>query len=151
MKKRTYFLLVLLLAVFVGLYYYATFPSINIHEVPFWISLIVISFLFACIFMINRIKDNIVKEKSLKNNVKMPLLSKVFMTVTGLGVLFVIFGGLMSSEFFRAKSYASLLKVENRDFNNDIEESSQVTDIALLILKVQEFLETERLVLFRML
>ena len=132
MKKRTYFLLVLLLAVFVGLYYYATFPSINIHEVPFWISLIVISFLFACIFMINRIKDNIVKEKSLKNNVKMPLLSKVFMTVTGLGVLFVIFGGLMSSEFFRAKSYASLLKVENRDFNNDIEESSQVTDIALM-------------------
>ncbi|MCI5586742.1 MAG: hypothetical protein MR384_02500 [Lachnospiraceae bacterium] len=131
MKKRTYCMLVLLLAIFAGLFYYATFPSINIHEISFWISLIVICILLSCIFMINRIKE-INFAGSMMSNVKLPLLSKIFMIAAVTGVVAVVAGSIMSMEFFRARSYSSLLKVENRDFNSDIEESSQVTDIALM-------------------
>lgn len=131
MKKRTYCMLVLLLAIFAGLFYYATFPSINIHEISFWISLIVICILLSCIFMINRIKE-INYAGSMMSNVKLPLLSKIFMIAAVTGVVAVVAGSIMSMEFFRARSYSSLLKVENRDFNSDIEESSQVTDIALM-------------------
>ena len=132
MKKRVYFMLVLLLAIIVGIYYYAVFPSINIHEVSFWITAVVISLLLACIFMLNKLKDGAFKGINSGSDLKLPLLSKVFLVVTLACVIVFAVGSVMSAQFFRAKSYASILTVDTRDFASDIEESSQVTDIALM-------------------
>ena len=132
MKKRVYFMLVLLLAIIIGIYYYAVFPSINIHEVSFWITAVVISLLLAGIFMLNKLKDGTFKGINAGSDLKLPLMSKVFLVITMACVIVFVVGSVMSAQFFRAKSYASLLKVDNRDFASDIEESSQVTDIALM-------------------
>ncbi len=132
MKKRVYFMLVLLLAIIIGIYYYAVFPSINIHEVSFWITAVVISLLLAGIFMLNKLKDGTFKGINAGSGLKLPLMSKVFLVITLACVIVFAVGSVMSAQFFRAKSYASLLKVDNRDFASDIEESSQVTDIALM-------------------
>ena len=132
MKKRVYFMLVLLLAIIIGIYYYAVFPSINIHEVSFWITAVVISLLLAGIFMLNKLKDGTFKGINAGSDLKLPLMSKVFLVITLACVIVFAVGSVMSAQFFRAKSYASLLKVDNRDFASDIEESSQVTDIALM-------------------
>ena len=132
MKKRVYFMLVLLLAIIIGIYYYAVFPSINIHEVSFWITAVVISLLLAGIFMLNKLKDGTFKGINAGSDLKLPLMSKVFLVITLACVIVFVVGSVMSAQFFRAKSYASLLKVDNRDFASDIEESSQVTDIALM-------------------
>lgn len=134
MKKKIYVILLILLIVLVGGYYYAVFPAINIHETSFWGVTFVILILLGLIFAARNIKNRVVNEKvhNIKDLAEFPLLSKVFLGLAVLTVLIFVIGTMAGSTFFRAKTYASLLDVEQKDFSKDIEESEQVTDIALM-------------------
>jgi hypothetical protein len=57
---------------------------------------------------------------------------KVQVVLTLLVVVFLFLGSLISSEMFRAKTYSSLITVENGDFAADIAETEYVSDIALM-------------------
>lgn len=134
MKKKIYAILLILLVLLTGGYYYAVFPSINIHETSFWGVSFVILVLLGLIFAARNIKNRVVNEKihNIRDLAEFPVASKLFLGLAVLTVITFVVGTLAGSTFFRAKTYASLLNVEQKDFAKDIEESEQVTDIALM-------------------
>lgn len=132
MKKAIYVKLSILLVVLAGIYYYATFPAINIHEVSFWGVLIVLCILAALIFIVRDKKKYLKSQMSVQDILKLPFLTKVFLLLALLGGVTFAVGSLLGSPLFRAQKYASLLQVEDREFAKDIEESEKVTDIALM-------------------
>ena len=128
MKKRVSIILTIVLIFLIGGYYYATYPVINIHNVSFWISLVFIFGAFGLTTMFKRLLDY-------KGKVKIkevPLISKCFLVLAVLCILVIVVGGLSGAQIFRAKTYANLLKVEEREFIEDIEESEKITNIALM-------------------
>lgn len=134
MKKRWYFILTIILLCAIGIYYYATFPAINIHEEAFWGVSFIVLILLSIIFAIRHINKSVGKQSMayVAEFKKIPLLSKIFLGLAVIVVFIFIIGSLAGSTFFRAKTYASLLEVNQYEFSKDMVESSQVTDIALM-------------------
>lgn len=123
----------ILLILLVGIYYYFYFPSINIHQKEFWVTLIIIFVLFAFIFMIaSKVIDFRNRHASEYFLRDLSPISKFFVILAGLGILILIIGDLLGATIFRAKTYAGLMPIEERVFEEDIAESNQVTDIALM-------------------
>lgn len=128
MKKKIYVVISILFVLLLGGYYYAVFPAINIHDVSFWITLFFVFGICGVVVMLRRLVEN-------RGNVTLrqtPMLSKLLFVLAGACVVILVVGGLLSAQIFRAKSYASLLQVEERDFGTDIAPSEKVTDIALM-------------------
>ncbi len=132
MRKRLYFMLVLLLAILVGCYYYATYPVISIHDTRFWGVVVVIFLLLGAIFALNNICGKFERKEGLKSFFTLPFLTKFFVVIAGLCFLAAVIGNVLSSPLIRSKSYASLLKIDSRDFAEDIDETENITDIALM-------------------
>lgn len=134
MKKSGHIIWVLLLVILAGGYYYANFPAINFHQKNFWILLIILFVLLGMIFSLGetlfwrsgrqKLSATIIKE--------IPGLSKVFWVLALFSILVLVVGGIAGATLFRAKSYATLMPIEERTFEEDIEESNRVTDIALM-------------------
>ncbi|MCH5268741.1 MAG: hypothetical protein J1E62_10410 [Lachnospiraceae bacterium] len=133
MKAKHRILLLLLLIILTGIYYYVCFPSINIHKEEFWASVIFLLVLLGVLFAVRTTVGQFVKLITKKSVLKDSALGgKFFFALAGLCVCIVVVGGLMSATVFRAKTYATLLPVEEREFTEDIVESERVTDIALM-------------------
>lgn len=133
MKKSSYAILALVFLAAVGGYYYATFPSINIHEPMFWGTLLVICIALAIICGLRSLRGMTGSGGMHLSDVKrFPFLAKLFLALAVLVVVVYIGGSIAGSTIFRAKAYASLMPVKNYEFSEDIEESNKVTDIALM-------------------
>ena len=140
MKKRVYAVVLLIFAVIVGVYYYVNHPAINIHQTVTWGCLIAICLILAVIFALNSIRAKFserskhnMNASSLKMELKyLPALSKLFTGLAAVVFIIYIVGTVLGSPIIRAKSYAALLNVENKDFAADLEETEQITDIALM-------------------
>lgn len=135
MKKRIYFILTILLVLVVGVYYYATYPAINIHETSFWGAAFIICILLGIIFGIRQIIGSIRggrQGQGLRSITSSPFMTKLFLGLSVLVLVAFFIGSLAGSEFFRARAYANLLTVNEYNFSDDMQESSRVTDIALM-------------------
>lgn len=128
MKNRIYVFLGVLCVILIGGYYYFAFPAINIHNVSFWVTLFFIFMAIGIVATLRRLIDN----RGTMKLSQTTILAKVFFVLALASVVILIAGGLFSARIFRAKSYASLIQVENCDFAEDIEESEKVTNIALM-------------------
>lgn len=122
-----------ILLVLVAAYYYLYFPAINIHQHNFWVILIVITALFSMVFMIAGkvvdFRNRMTARETLKSLTPM---SKFFLILAVLCVGILMGGELLGATIFRSRSYAALMPIEECAFETDIEESHQVTDIALM-------------------
>lgn len=133
MKKRHRIGLTIMLLVLAGVYYYIHFPAINIHLEGFWACLIVLFVLFGMLYAIRTSVSKLIKKFTVKTSFKEgTICSKLFFVLALLCIFVVAFGSLLGATVFRAKSYATLLPVEEREFTEDIAESNRVTDIALM-------------------
>lgn len=56
----------------------------------------------------------------------------MFIALAAILFLVAFVGNIIGSPLLRAKKYASLLKIENKEFASDIEETEQITDLALM-------------------
>ena len=149
-KKITLYLIiaVLLCGLFAG-WYYAFYPPINIHSMNFWTNLIIWMCIVFGVYMLVDIyvfatndASQVIGGKKVRRKGRKGLnLSGLFKsypieTICGivifLSVLFCIFGNLIGAPILRAKSYASLINVEYREFNDDIKASEKISDIALM-------------------
>jgi hypothetical protein len=130
---KFYALLVLLNVVVGFIWYYIAFPALNIHNRAFFNILIVV-------FTIDMVLISLARVGSFATN---EMSGREFFARLGKGALLILFidaaivvvvliGMLAGCQLFRAKSYASLLSVSNRDFAEDIPESESVTNIALM-------------------
>lgn len=133
MKKSFYAVLALFFVIVVGLYYYFTFPSINIHEPMFWGVLLVLFLALTIFFAVRSLRAMFGSGRFHLSDVKQfPFLAKLFLALSALVMVAYIGGSIAGSTFLRARAYASLLTVKEYEFSEDIEETNQVTDIALM-------------------
>ena len=132
MKKKIYALLLLLFVIFTGGYYYVHYPAINIHKPSFWAGMVVVCLVLGAICGINSIRYKFDKNKRIKNFNTLPFISKTFGVLAVVLFLVAFVGNIIGSPLLRAKKYASLLEVENKDFASDLEETERITDLALM-------------------
>lgn len=128
MKKRVLAVLIIICILFIGAYYYITFPSINIHETGFWVSIAIILAVCGAVLFVNQLLNR----RPVSRLSDVSFLPKAFFLAALVVIVIMCIGMLVSSPVFRAKSYASLLEVQNCDFATDMEESEKITDIALM-------------------
>ena len=133
MKLKMRIALFVIFAAVIGGFYYAYFPAINIHLEIFWTTLIVVFLSLAIILgaksSISQMVGRLSKKPSIKEFSWFAKLCSVLVIVC-VGVLIV--GSALGATLFRSRAYANLLPVDKREFTEDIEQSDQVTDIALM-------------------
>ena len=133
MKLKVRIALFVIFAAVIGGFYYAYFPAVNIHLEIFWTTLIVVFLSLAIILgaksSISQMVGRLSKKPSIKEFSWFAKLCSVLVIVC-VGVLIV--GSALGATLFRSRAYANLLPVDKREFTEDIEQSDQVTDIALM-------------------
>lgn len=133
MKLKVRIALFVIFAAVIGGFYYAYFPAINIHLEIFWTTLIVVFLSLAIILgaksSISQMVGRLSKKPSIKEFSWFAKLCSVLVIVC-VGVLIV--GSALGATLFRSRAYANLLPVDKLEFTEDIEQSDQVTDIALM-------------------
>jgi len=123
--------------------YYFVLPPLNVHSPAFWGFLVFVLVLFGRFFGAFRFKPLAVSQKSGGNKAKKGksekssilsgnLFSRVTVCLIAIPALVLVLGGIFSSTFFHAKSYASVITVNEQDFKTDMPEISEVTNIALM-------------------
>lgn len=108
--------------------FYITLPALNIHSNAFW-SHIIVYLVFGYVFSLPLSKKYWPIEFRFK---KISVLSKVWVVLIGIGIFVMLLGNFISSPLFHAKRYASLIDVQTSNFEEDIKESEDINDIALM-------------------
>ena len=113
-KGKIKALLVLLVIVLAGIYYYATIPAINIHSTGIWIFILFVLVLILAAYAAKKRFTSISEVKSSK-----------FLKIGGIVLMAVLLvfaaGSILSSPIVNAKQYRNLLTIEERDFSEDIQ------------------------------
>lgn len=115
--KKLVLLLVLALAAF--LYYYVTLPAFNIHSIETWFFLIVGWLVLVLLFSFRKF-DFSRKGTVQYHDKKGFSFTKAGLAVLGIMILVLAVGTLLSSPIINARRYQGLLKVEEREFSEDI-------------------------------
>lgn len=132
MKKLTWkVVLLVLLLLTAGIYYYVALPPINIHAAGFWLALELLIAFVTIIHAVTQLRkrstDNVVpmqsKEKMLKEMKGVKLGAGLFL----LTLLVFAAGNLLSSPIINADKYQKLLNVKESDFTEDIQQTNYNT------------------------
>lgn len=108
--------------------FYISLPALNIHSNAFWSGIIVYLALGA-VFSLPFKKKHWPNEISFK---KLSVLTKIWIVLIAICLFVMLFGNFISSPIFHAKKYASLITVQTSNFEEDIKESEDINDIALM-------------------
>lgn len=123
-------ILVIMLLV-IGIYYYVALPAINIHSAGFWMALMLLIAFVTIIYAISqvrkRFKDNIVPIKPAEKMLKDLKGVKVGAALCLLILLVYSAGSLLSSPIVNADKYQKLMKVTESDFTEDIQQTNYNT------------------------
>ena len=116
MKGKRKLLIAIVVILAAGLYYYIALPAFNIHSSDTWFFIIFLLVVVAVIYAI--------RKKIGKAELRTSKTMKFFgFAILGLGIIYLA-GSLLSSPIVNAKKYQKLMKVEEGEFTEDIEELS---------------------------
>ena len=116
MKGKRKLLIAIVVILAAGLYYYIALPAFNIHSSDTWFFIIFLLVVVAVIYA--------VRKKIGKAELRTSKTMKFFgFAILGLGIIYLV-GSLLSSPIVNAKKYQKLMKVEEGEFTEDIEELS---------------------------
>ena len=141
MKKSVRVLLAILLGtVIVGVAYYVTLPPLNVFSTEFWTFLVMAVFAYGLPLTLALSIEGFGKDmlKNLKP-------SKVLIIIAAIPVAVLVVGGLLSSTFFNARKYASVITVEKAEFTEDMPEADVVSNISLMDTASAAFLGNKEL------
>lgn len=123
--------LVIIWLVWVALMYYLLLPAINVHSIGFWMFLIFVVLLPAgglgAIWMVVR-----ADQAGGKDYARYGKPAGIFLGAGGVCFLLVLVLLLIGAKIFHADDYASILPVEAYDFNQDMDQATAVSSIALM-------------------
>lgn len=126
MKKiAPYGIAALVTLVYAFLAFYLTLPALNIQSVGmyvYFLSVLIVYFFSVCAALYAMKRG----EKEVQKAI-IPVI-----VVFVLGLLLFVGGCISSMKLFRAKTYANLITVENAVFEEDMPETTNVTNIALM-------------------
>jgi len=124
-----------ILALLVGFVaFYVFLPSINVFSVGFWVYLAAIALAASLPFMRLDFKSYVSK-KSEKGGRKVKTeldFNKWAVIPVAVPAAVIILGLFISSTLFNARSYAGIIQVDESDFAEDLPETSEITNIALM-------------------
>ncbi|MBE5907054.1 MAG: hypothetical protein E7277_09805 [Lachnospiraceae bacterium] len=109
----------------IAIFYYFALPPINIHSVGLWI--FVAFFVCLPLYFYSLVSGERRGMRELVHG-KAGIFIKAFLGILGLVMLL----GLYGAPFFHAKGYASILKIEEKDFTQDLDDSQVLTKVALM-------------------
>lgn len=110
-----------------GIYYYVTIPAVNIHSTGTWGVIFLLIILLLLLSLVRHFKKNAASDVEGADRLRFRIRETgvVFKALAAvlvfLGVFYVV-GYLLSSPFFNAAKYQSLLTIEERAFTDDIKE-----------------------------
>lgn len=116
MKKKSKFLVALIVILAAGLYYYMALPAFNIHSSETWF------FIMAAVVIV--IAVYAARKKIDRREFKQDKGLRILLTVLlGFGAVYLV-GSLLSSPIINAKKYQKLMEVQEGEFTEDVEELS---------------------------
>lgn len=112
--KKGRFLTILFVLILAGIYYYVTLPAINIHSSGFWTFILAVMVLALFFYGAKNVRtvEEVKSSKILKVGISAVVL---------VGVIFAV-GSLLSSPVVNAKKYRQLIKPDNGNFAEDIQQ-----------------------------
>ena len=116
-KKKGTILGVVIFLILAGIYYYLALPAFNIHSADVWYFILV---LVAVVGIIYALKRGISRRKEISDSKFLKVIIGLFIVL----LLVYLIGSFLSSPVINAKKYQQLLKVEDGEFTQDIEELS---------------------------
>ena len=137
-KKGKIILSVVSGILFTAISFYITLPPINPMAPEFWSYLMFVIASFAYPFIlksddgVNVVNKSGKVRKYPKINFNGRGLNKITLLIIVAPMVILILGGIISSEVFNARKYASVIEVEEAVFAEDMKESDEVTNIALM-------------------
>ncbi len=121
-----------LLLIVGGLSYYITLPSLSPYDPGFWSFLVWILFLALCPFIITDKKAFVKTNFTLITKETVKSLNIPIICIILVPILAIPIGGITSATIFRAKSYASTIEVTEAVFSEDMPETNDVRNVALM-------------------
>ncbi len=125
--------------IFTAVSFYLILPAINPLSPGFWIYLTLVIASFAYPFIskgesVKKKKDSEKKYKQGQLNIDMPniKINPLPVVIIAAPVALLLIGNIVSSTFFNAKAYASVIDVKEAVFAEDMKETDEVTNIALM-------------------
>ena len=116
MTKRRKVLIGVVLILAAGLYYYVALPAVNLHSSETWFALLFLLVILAALYL--------VKKRPGRGEIRQNKVLKGFaFLILALGIVYLA-GTLLSSPIVNAKKFQQLMKVEEGEFTEDIEELS---------------------------
>ena len=122
MKTKTKGLIALIVVVAAAIYYYVTIPAINIHSTDTWGAVL---FLIVVILLVKLFLSGFRNPANFRiNDLKeSKVLRAGILLLVILGAIYLI-GSILSSPIVNAKKYQKLMKVEQGNFTEDVQELS---------------------------
>ena len=116
-----------------GISYYVTLPVLNPRSAEFWGYL---TFILLLALLPFALKNKTVSKKSADKgfyvNIDLKTLNLPVIAAIILPLVVILVGNLTSATIFNAKRYASLIDVEEAVFEEDMPQTNDVTNIALM-------------------
>lgn len=141
-KKKRILISALITAVIAGLAYYVVLPPLNIYAQQFWVSLAFVVLIFGGAYLLVGSKSSLKTFFSGKSDKKYADQTKetkkktreriVFFVCLGIPVVVLVAGNLLSSTFFNATKYSTIIEVPEAVFEEDMPENDVVTNIPLM-------------------
>ena len=135
MKKSVRILTALALTlVFAAIVFYVSLPAINLQSDGFWMFLLYCAIFYVAAYVVVGVMADKKENKNTKFDFKLKKSRCVVITacVVAIPVLVLGVGALVSSTFFNANAYATLIDVPEADFAEDMPETEVVNNIALM-------------------
>ncbi len=141
-KQKRILLSALITVVISAVAYYFVLPPINIYAQAFWISLAFVVLVFGAAYVMIGTKSAIktfftgktdkgfadkTKEKKKKTRERI-----AFFVCLGIPVVVLVLGNILSSTFFHATKYSTIIEVPEAVFEEEMPESDLVTNIPLM-------------------
>ena len=117
--------------------YYVFLPAINVHSYGFWGYIAAVITAFAVPWIIDAVKRALSEVKTIKVARISPKLiftrsTVITLIAIALPLTVILIGSLISSQVFRARSYAAVIEIKDAEFNTDMPETNEITHIALM-------------------
>lgn len=116
MKTSRKLVIALVIVVLAGIYYYVSLPAINLHSSDTWFFVIILLIIAAVLYAVRKK----IGRGEFKQN---KIMRTMGILILGIGAVYLI-GTLLSSPIVNAKKYQNLMKVEESEFTDDIDELS---------------------------
>ncbi|MBE6652556.1 MAG: hypothetical protein E7610_03945 [Ruminococcaceae bacterium] len=127
----------IILAVLIGtaltaLSYYLMLPALNVFNTGFWTYLILVAFFYGLpLGVVSGLSVGAKNGQKATPTGKLKV-NKIFLAIIAIPVAVLVLGGVVSSTFFNARKYASVIQVDQADFAQDMPEADVVSNISLM-------------------